>query len=102
MSADAIFEALGDPMRRRLVTELSSIGQASSTDLAQRLPISRQAVSKHLELLASAGLVSRQRAGRAVVWNLTPESFTDAMSWMTEVGSAWDRRLAALRRHLAR
>lgn len=102
MSADSVFEALGDATRRRLVAELSALGGASSTDLARRLPISRQAVSKHLDLLSEAGLVSSRRSGRAVVYRLTPEPFTDAMSWMTQVGSAWDERLDALRSQLKR
>ena len=97
-----VFDALGDPTRRRLVAELSSLGGASSTDLARRMPISRQAVCKHLDLLADAGLVSSRRHGRAVVYELTPEPFTEAMSWMTQVGAAWDDRLDALRAQLAR
>ncbi|MGH2758473.1 MAG: ArsR/SmtB family transcription factor [Actinomycetota bacterium] len=98
----SVFDALGDPTRRRLVAELSALGGASSTDLARRMPISRQAVCKHLDLLADAGLVSSRRHGRAVVYRLTPEPFTEAMSWMTEVGAAWDDRLEALRAQLAR
>jgi DNA-binding transcriptional ArsR family regulator len=93
-----IFDALGDPTRRRVVAELSERGFASSTDLARCLPITRQAVSKHLEALADAGLVSAQREGRAVLYRLTPESFHDAMSWMSDVSAAWDERLSKLRR----
>jgi DNA-binding transcriptional ArsR family regulator len=102
VSADSIFDALGDPTRRRLVAELSALGGASSTDLARRLPISRQAVSKHLDLLAEVGIVSSRRDGRAVVYRLTPQPFTDAVSWMTQVGAAWDERLDALRAQLKR
>ena len=100
--AGSVFDALGDPTRRRVVSELSALGGASSTDLARRLPISRQAVCKHLELLADVGLVSSERHGRAVVYRLTPEPFTDAVSWMTQVGAAWDERLSALRSQLKR
>lgn len=98
----SIFDALGDPTRRSLVAHLSSLGSASSTELSRILPISRQAVSKHLDLLAEAGLVSSRRHGRAVVFRLTPEPFTEAMSWMTQVGAAWDERLDALRAQLKR
>jgi DNA-binding transcriptional ArsR family regulator len=98
----SVFDALGDATRRRLVAELSALGGASSTDLARRMPISRQAVCKHLDLLADAGLVSSQRHGRAVVYRLTPEPFTEAVSWMTQVGAAWDDRLEALRSQLGR
>jgi DNA-binding transcriptional ArsR family regulator len=66
------------------------------------LPISRQAVSKHLDLLAEVGIVSSRRDGRAVVYRLTPQPFTDAVSWMTQVGAAWDERLDALRAQLKR
>jgi DNA-binding transcriptional ArsR family regulator len=98
----SVFDALGDATRRRLVAELSVLGGASSTDLARRLPISRQAVSKHMDLLSEVGLVSSQRHGRAVVYRLTPERLADAMSWMTQVGAAWDERLGALRAQLKR
>lgn len=98
----SVFDALGDATRRRVVAELSALGGASSSELARRLPITRQAVSKHLDLLAGAGLVSSSREGRAVVYRLTPEPFADAVSWMTEVGSEWDERLGALRAHLKR
>jgi DNA-binding transcriptional ArsR family regulator len=95
-----IFDALGDPTRRRVVAELSTLGHASSTELARRIPITRQAISKHLDALADAGLVSWHREGRAVLYELTPEPFTDAVSWMTEVGAEWDARLRALRKRL--
>ncbi|MEX0875105.1 MAG: metalloregulator ArsR/SmtB family transcription factor [Actinomycetota bacterium] len=98
----AVFDALGDATRRRVVAELSALGTASPTELAHRLPITRQAVSKHLVALADAGLVSSQRSGRAIVYRLTPEPFTDAVSWMTQVGAQWDDRLGALREHLGR
>ncbi len=98
----SVFDALGDPTRRSLVAHLSSLGAASSTDLSRILPISRQAVSKHLDLLAEAGLVSSQRHGRTVVYKLTPEPFTDAVSWMSQVGAQWDERLGALRAQLRR
>jgi DNA-binding transcriptional ArsR family regulator len=98
----SVFDALGDATRRRVVAELSALGGASSTELARRLPITRQAVSKHLDALAGAGLVSSSRQGRAVVYRLTPEPFTDAVSWMTQVGAAWDERLQALSAQLRR
>lgn len=97
-----VFNALGDPTRRRLVAHLSSLGAASCTELSRVLPISRQAVSKHLDLLAEAGLVSSRRHGRAVVYRLTPKPFADAVSWMTHVGAQWDDRLDALRSQLKR
>lgn len=98
----SVFDALGDPTRRRVLSDLSTLGAASCTDLSRRLPITRQAVSKHLNALADAGLVSTQRHGRAVVYRIRPEPLTDAVRWMTQVGAAWDHRLDALRSQLKR
>lgn len=97
-----VFDALGDPTRRDLVAQLGSLGSATPTQLAQYLPISRQAISKHLGLLAQAGLVSSHRHGRETVYRLTPQRFTDAVSWMAQVGAEWDDRLARLRRQMSR
>jgi DNA-binding transcriptional ArsR family regulator len=97
-----VFDALGDPTRRSVVVQLGSLGTATPTQLAQHLPISRQAISKHLDLLAHAGLVSFERHGRETVYRLTPERFTDAVGWIVQVGAEWDTRLAALRRQFRR
>jgi DNA-binding transcriptional ArsR family regulator len=92
---DAVFAALADANRRRLLTTIAS-SPATATELAGGLPISRQAVVKHLTALAQAGLVERERAGREVRYRVTPEPLSDAVSWMAEVGSQWDTRLASL------
>jgi DNA-binding transcriptional ArsR family regulator len=102
MSADAVFGALSDPTRRRLLSLLDGRGEASATELARDLPVSRQAVVKHLGALAGAGLVASRREGREVLFRPTPEPMSDAMAWMTTVGAQWDERLAALQRELAR
>ena len=102
MSADAVFGALSDPTRRRLLSLLDDRGEASATELARDLPVSRQAVVKHLGALAGAGLVASRREGREVLFRPTPEPMSDAMAWMTTVGAQWDERLAALQRELAR
>ena len=98
----SVFDALGDATRRRVLADLSSLGSASCTELSRRLPITRQAVSKHLSALADAGLVSTERQGRAVVYSVRPEPLNDAVLWMTQVGAAWDARLSALRSTLKR
>jgi len=95
-----VFDALGDPTRRRVVVQLGSLGSATPTQLAQYLPITRQAISKHLDLLADAGLVSFERHGRETIYRLAPQRFTDAVGWIAQVGAEWDSRLAALRRQL--
>jgi DNA-binding transcriptional ArsR family regulator len=99
--ADAVFAALADGSRRRLLTLLGEQGEASATELARGLPVSRQAVQKQLGLLADAGLVSTRRDGREVLYRPTPEPMSDAVAWMAEVGGQWDDRLAALERQLA-
>ena len=71
---------------------------ATATELAGDLPISRQAVTKHLTALADAGLLERERVGRDIRYRVTPEPLTEAVSWMAEVGGQWDLRLASLRR----
>jgi DNA-binding transcriptional ArsR family regulator len=97
-----VFSALSDPTRREVVRQLSASGPITATDLASRLPVTRQAVAKHLEALLRAGLVSAERAGREKRYRLTPAPLEAAMSWMAAVGAEWDERLDALRRHLRR
>lgn len=96
-SADAVFEALADPMRRQLLSQLSA-QPSTATELAAQLPISRQAVAKHLTSLSRAGLLARERSGRDVRYRVTPAPLSDAVGWMAEVGSQWDDRLARLAR----
>lgn len=95
--AGAVFDALADPMRRRLLSELAS-RPSTATELAGHVPISRQAVSKHLTSLTDAGLLKRERNGRDVRYRVTPAPLSEAVSWMASVGGEWDERLAALRR----
>jgi DNA-binding transcriptional ArsR family regulator len=96
---DAVFGALADPTRRALLSRVAD-HPATATELAGGLPISRQAVVKHLGALADAGLLERKRAGREVRYRVTPAPLSDAVSWIAEVGGQWDDRLAALARTL--
>jgi DNA-binding transcriptional ArsR family regulator len=96
---DAVFAALADPTRRAVVRGLAA-APSTATELASSVPVSRQAVVKHLSTLERAGLVDAEREGRNVRYRLTPAGFTDAVAWMTDVGAAWDTRLAALQRHV--
>lgn len=95
---DAVFGALSDPTRRHLLSAVAQRPEATATELAAELPISRQAVVKHLSALADAGLLDRERAGREVRYRLTPEPLSEAVSWMAQVGGQWDERLAVLAR----
>jgi DNA-binding transcriptional ArsR family regulator len=99
--ADAVFAALADPTRRQVIRALSQQGAATATGLAAALPVTRQAVTKHLSALADAGLVTATRRGREKVYQISPQPLTAAVSWMADLGARWDERLAALRDHVA-
>jgi ArsR family transcriptional regulator, cadmium/lead-responsive transcriptional repressor len=98
----AVFAALADPTRRQVVQSLSAGATVTASGLAAELPITRQAVTKHLVALDHAGLVEAERRGRETHYRLTPEPLTEAASWMAAVGGQWDDRLASLRTHLTR
>ncbi len=95
-----VFDALADENRRRVLGYLSERETATATELARELPVTRQAVSKHLTALRDAGLVSSSRRGRETRYRLTPDPLGPAVEWMNAVGAAWDDRLGALRMHL--
>jgi DNA-binding transcriptional ArsR family regulator len=95
---DAVFGALSDPTRRHVMERLVDDGPVTATDLARDLPISRQAVVKHLQALDAAGLVDAERVGREVRFAARPDTLGDAVDWMSTVGVRWDRRLARLRK----
>ena len=98
----AVFTALADPSRRLLVERLASEGASTATQLAAGLPVTRQAVAKHLALLESAGLVHRSREGRHTIVQLDPRPLEDASAWMERMEREWDDRLAALAEHVGR
>src|SRR5215210_173517 len=95
--AGPVFSALSDPTRRNVVEALAGRETATATELAAELPVTRQAVSKHLTALGAAGLVASERRGRETHYRLTPDALSDAVSWMEQLGAQWERRLAALR-----
>jgi DNA-binding transcriptional ArsR family regulator len=99
---DAVFAALADPTRRHLVETLAAHPGASATALAAELPISRQAVSKHLKLLGEAGLVSSHRSGRESLFELDVRPLTEAAAWIGAVGAEWDNRLGRLQQLLGK
>ena len=98
---DRIFAALSDPTRRAVMRRLSE-GPATVSGLAQDLPVTRQAVAKHLAQLEDAGLVDSSADGRRRTYRLTPGPLAEAMDWMVDVGSEWDERLRALKRVVER
>jgi DNA-binding transcriptional ArsR family regulator len=92
------FAALADGTRRHILRTVARDGPVSATAIAAALPITRQAVSKHLHVLDDAGLVAPERAGRETHWRLRPDPLDAVAAWVNETGSAWDRRLARLAR----
>lgn len=93
-----LFAALGDPTRRAIFERLNSDGPASASRLAAELPVTRQAIAKHLDTLGEAGLVRRARVGREVRYSAEPAALSDVTSWLETVGGKWDARLERLRR----
>ena len=99
---DGVFGALADPTRRRLYERLVAGGPDTATNLVESLPVTRQAVVKHLQVLAEAGLVSSERHGREVRYAASPAPLGPAVGWMVATGARWDRRLDRLRERLAK
>ena len=92
----AVFAALADPTRRQVVRSLLQQPELTASLLAGELPMTRQAVTKHLAALDRAGLVTARREGRETRYTLTPAPLAEAIEWMSEVGAAWDSRLDRL------
>lgn len=95
---EEMWAAVGEPSRRALLDLLLTRGEATASTLASELPVTRQAVSKHLAVLERAGLVQGQRAGREVRYAVKPERLDQATQIMVRVADRWDRRLAAIKR----
>jgi DNA-binding transcriptional ArsR family regulator len=96
-SSAELFAALGNETRLRLVRRLSSGGPSSIARLAAGSPISRQAVTKHLQVLARAGVVSGSRRGREHLWQLEPDRVQEAQRWLDGISARWDQALERLR-----
>ncbi len=93
-----VFAALGDETRLRLVTRLCEEGPLSITRLSAGLPVTRQAVTKHLGVMEEAGLISGVRLGRERVWQLEPRRLLVAHQTLELISRRWDERLERLRR----
>lgn len=99
----AVFAALADPTRRSMVETLLAEGSTSVPVLTATLPMSRQAVAKHLATLDEAGLIERTRGdGREVRYRLRPGALAPASDWLREAEAAWDGRLARLKETVER
>ena len=95
---DELWSAIADPSRRQVLDLLVSNGEASASWLAGRVPFTRQAVSKHLVVLERAGLISRRKQGREVLYQVEAGRLDQAAGAMAELAAQWDRRLAAIKR----
>lgn len=99
--AEQVFVALADPTRRTILSALASGGPATATDLATRLPITRQAIAKHLTLLTEAGLVTAEPGERRRVrYRLHSAPMQVAQQYLAALARDWDGHFDALRKHL--
>ncbi len=96
----SVFEAVADPTRRELLGRLREQGPRALGELAEGIPMSRQAVTKHLDFLAGAGLVRIRREGRLRIHELDPAPLEELDRWLEPYAAEWDRRLERLQRHL--
>ncbi|HLZ26209.1 MAG TPA: metalloregulator ArsR/SmtB family transcription factor [Chloroflexota bacterium] len=97
---DAVFAALADPTRRRVLRLVAEHGPTSATTLEREMPVTRQAIAKHLLVLSHAGLLARKRDGQQVRYALVPAQLSEAAEWIAALGARWDDRLARLRSYL--
>ncbi len=97
-SGDELWSAIADPSRRRVLDLLVRGGEATASTLAQQVPFTRQAVTKHLAVLEDARLVTRRRAGREVLFRVDPDRLDEATRAMAQLADDWDQRLRAIKR----
>ena len=95
---DDLWSAIGDPTRRQVLDLLLAVGSGTSTSLSERLPVSRQAVAKHLAVLVRVGLVQGETAGRERHYRIDDEQFARAVAQLNAVSTAWDGRLRRIKR----
>lgn len=95
---DDLWSAIGDPTRRRMLDLLLSEGGGTATSLSGRLPVTRQAVAKHLVVLDRVGLVHATAIGREKQFRVDPEQLARAVAQLADVGAAWDARLHRIQR----
>jgi ArsR family transcriptional regulator, cadmium/lead-responsive transcriptional repressor len=95
---DDLWSAIGDPTRRRMLDLLLSEGGGTATSLSERLPVTRQAVAKHLVVLDRVGLVHATAIGREKQFRVDPEQLARAVAQLADVGAAWDARLHRIKR----
>lgn len=97
-TVDGVISALADPTRRQLLDLLAAHGEVTATTLAEQVPVSRQAIVKHLAVLDAAGLVTARKSGREVLYAVRPDALNATARWMAALATEWDRRLATIKR----
>lgn len=95
---DALWSAVADPSRRRVLDLIVSNGEVSASWLSRQVPFTRQAVSKHLVILEDAGLVTHRKQGREVLYQVDAGRLDQAAQAMADLAAQWDRRLVAIKR----
>ncbi len=90
VAVNLVFSALADSTRRHVLERLAVSGAASASTLARELPVSRQAIIKHMSVLEDAGLVSRKRNGREIVFNAEAQQLAATARWMQRMAERWD------------
>ena len=98
----AVFAALGEPTRIRLLDRMADGAPRSIASLAHGIPISRQALTKHLRVLESAGLANAERDGRQTLYRIDPAGLLAAEAWIGAVSAQWDAAIDRLKRHVER
>ena len=95
---DDLWEAMADPTRRKLLDLLVARGQATATTLTADMPVTRQAISKHLLVLQRVGLIDSHRQGREVHYAVREPRLAEATSALSDVANRWDRRLQTIKK----
>lgn len=96
-----VFQALADPTRRWVIERLTQVEAETTSNLAAQLPITRQAISKHVKILVEAGLVASRQVGRERRYSLVPEPLEAANDWIESISRQWDLRLKRLQEYLS-
>lgn len=95
-----LFDALGDPNRLRIIVRLCDVGPSSTSRITEAVPVTRQAATKHLQLLESAGLVISKRHGRERLWTVQTEPLAQASAYLTQLSRRWDAAIDRLRMYV--
>ena len=95
---DDLWSAVGDPTRRRLLDQLLSDGTGTATSLSEHVPVTRQAVAKHLDVLDRAGLVHATPVGRERRYQVDEAQLARAVAQLSSVGATWDARLRRIKK----